>query len=67
MDEVRLAKIFWMAEHLGGAFYDRFATGVDNADVGGTFAHFATDEHEHATTRCQDGRTAAADRTQRRA
>ena len=34
MNEIRLAKIFVLAEYLGGVFYDRFAASLDNADVG---------------------------------
>jgi rubrerythrin len=46
--EIRLARILFLAEHLGGVFYDRFAENVDNGDVSGTFASFAGDEHHHA-------------------
>jgi rubrerythrin len=48
MDEIRLAKVLFLAEHLGGVFYDRFSENVDNGDVAGTFAAFAGDEHHHA-------------------
>src|SRR5271166_71586 len=46
--EIRLAKVLFLAEHLGGLFYDRFAENVDNRDVSGTFSNFAGDEHHHA-------------------
>jgi rubrerythrin len=46
--EVRLAKVLFLAEHLGGVFYDRFSESVDNGDVSGTFSQFAGDEHHHA-------------------
>jgi rubrerythrin len=46
--EIRLAKVLFLAEHLGGVFYDRFAENVDNGDVAGTFSRFAGDEHHHA-------------------
>lgn len=46
--EIRLARVLFLAEHLGGVFYDRFAENVDNGDVAGTFAAFAGDEHHHA-------------------
>ena len=48
MNEVRLCKTLFLAEHLGGSFYDRFAARVDNSDVAGTFYEFAGDEHHHA-------------------
>lgn len=48
VDEVRLARIFWVAEHLGGVFYDRFASHVENRDVAGVFDGFAKHEHHHA-------------------
>jgi rubrerythrin len=48
MNEVRLAKMFFLAERLGGVFYDRFAAGVPNRDVGASFAGFAREEHDHA-------------------
>jgi rubrerythrin len=48
MNEVQLAKTFYVAEHVGGAFYDRFAASVDNQDIAGAFARFAGHEHEHA-------------------
>ncbi len=48
VNEIRLAKIFFLAERLGGIFYDRFSAKVDNRDVGETFAHFAGEEHDHA-------------------
>jgi rubrerythrin len=48
VNEIRLAKIFFLAERLGGIFYDRFAADVENRDVGETFAAFAHDEHDHA-------------------
>jgi rubrerythrin len=46
--EIRLARVLYLAEELGGDFYDRFSENVDNADVSGTFASFAGDEHHHA-------------------
>jgi rubrerythrin len=46
--EIRLARVLFLAEHLGGVFYDRFAENVENADVSGTFTGFAGDEHHHA-------------------
>jgi rubrerythrin len=48
MDEAQLAKTFFVAEHVGGAFYDCFAENVDNHDVAQTFVSFAGHEHEHA-------------------
>lgn len=48
VNEVRLAKVFFLAERLGGVFYDRFAEGVENRDVGESFTHFAGEEHVHA-------------------
>jgi rubrerythrin len=48
VNEVRLAKLFFLAERLGGVFYDRFAAGVENRDVSESFAHFAGEEHDHA-------------------
>ncbi len=48
MDEIRLAKVLFLAEHLGGVFYDRFSASVDNGDVSGAFSAFAGDEHHHA-------------------
>lgn len=48
MNDVTLAKVFWVAEHLGGEFYDRFSARVDNQDVAGVFNGFAAHEHEHA-------------------
>ena len=48
VDEIRLAKVFFLAERLGGVFYDRFSLRVDNRDVGATFAGFAGEEHDHA-------------------
>jgi rubrerythrin len=48
MDEIRLAKTLYLAEHLGGVFYDQFCDHVDNGDVKGTFSGFAGDEHNHA-------------------
>jgi rubrerythrin len=53
MNEIRLAKTLYLAEHIGGVFYDRFAAHVDNSDVAGTFAHFAGDEHHHAASYAQ--------------
>lgn len=49
MDEVKLARMFYAAELLGGVFYDRFAARVDNQDVAGTFVGFGQHEHHHAT------------------
>jgi rubrerythrin len=49
MDEIRLAKTLYLAEHLGGVFYDHFCDHVDNGDVKGTFSGFAGDEHSHAS------------------
>ena len=48
VNEVRLAKVFFLAERLGGVFYDRFAAGVENRDVAESFAGFAGEEHDHA-------------------
>jgi rubrerythrin len=48
VNEVRLAKIFFLAERLGGVFYDRFSAGLDNRDVAESFAGFAHEEHDHA-------------------
>ncbi|MGH7438832.1 MAG: ferritin family protein [Polyangiaceae bacterium] len=48
MGTVRLAKILYLAEHLGGVFYDRFSESVENGDISGTFSSFAGDEHHHA-------------------
>jgi rubrerythrin len=48
VNEIRLAKAFFLAERLGGVFYDRFAADVENRDVGSSFAGFAGEEHEHA-------------------
>jgi rubrerythrin len=48
VDEVFLARSFYIAEHLGGLFYDRFVVHVDNSDVAGAFTRFAGHEHEHA-------------------
>jgi rubrerythrin len=48
VNEVRAAKIFFLAERLGGVFYDRFAAGVENGDVAESFMGFARDEHDHA-------------------
>jgi rubrerythrin len=48
VNEVRLAKAFFLAERLGGFFYDQFAAGVDHPDVAGSFTAFAGEEHEHA-------------------
>ncbi|MFT3923822.1 MAG: ferritin-like domain-containing protein [Myxococcales bacterium] len=48
MNAVQLAKTFFVAEHVGGAFYDRFSLNVDNQDVAGAFENFARHEHEHA-------------------
>jgi rubrerythrin len=48
VNEVHLAKVFFLAERLGGLFYDRFAEGVENRDVGESFADFAGEEHAHA-------------------
>lgn len=48
MDEVFLARSFYVAELLGGLFYDRFVAHVDNADVAQAFTRFAGHEHEHA-------------------
>ncbi len=48
MKELRLAKVLYLAEHLGGVFYDQFSANVDNGDVSGTFSDFAGDEHVHA-------------------
>jgi rubrerythrin len=45
---VQLAKTFYVAEHVGGVFYDRFSASVDNQDVAGAFKGFAGHEHEHA-------------------
>jgi rubrerythrin len=46
--EIRLARVLFLAEHLGGVFYDRFAESVDSGDVSGRFSSFAGDEHQHA-------------------
>ncbi|HEX2679222.1 MAG TPA: ferritin family protein [Polyangiales bacterium] len=43
-----MCKTLFLAEHLGGVFYDRFSADVDNGDVAGTFSQFAGDEHHHA-------------------
>lgn len=48
MDEVFLARSFYIAEHLGGLFYDRFVAHVDNPDVAHAFGTFAGQEHDHA-------------------
>jgi rubrerythrin len=48
MNEVPLARSFYLAEHLGGLFYDRFCTSVDNQDVAAAFLGFAGHEHDHA-------------------
>jgi rubrerythrin len=48
MNDVYLAKLFFLGERLGGVFYDRFAAGVPNRDVGASFAGFASEEHDHA-------------------
>jgi rubrerythrin len=48
VNEIRLAKTFFLAERLGGIFYDRFAAGLENRDVAGSFSNFARDEHDHA-------------------
>jgi rubrerythrin len=48
MNEVTLCKTLFLAEHLGGAFYDRFSAHVDHTDVAGVFHEFAGDEHLHA-------------------
>ena len=48
MNEVRLAKVLFLAERLGGVFYDRFAAGVENRGVAESFAGFAGEEHDHA-------------------
>ncbi len=48
MDDIRLARVFFLAERLGGVFYDRFSAKVENRDVGACFAEFAGEEHDHA-------------------
>lgn len=48
MNEVKLARSFYLAEKLGGVFYDRFCSHVHNADVAQAFDAFAGDEHQHA-------------------
>jgi rubrerythrin len=48
MSLVQLARNFYLAERLGGVFYDKFAANVDNGDVAGAFVGFAGHEHEHA-------------------
>lgn len=48
MNAVQLAKTFYLAEHVGGVFYDRFCLNVDNQDIAGAFQNFAGHEHEHA-------------------
>lgn len=48
VNDIRLAKLFFLAERLGGVFYDRFAAGVENRNVAESFAHFASEEHDHA-------------------
>lgn len=48
MNEVSLCKTLYLAEHLGGAFYDRFCSTVEHAAVADTFHEFAAHEHTHA-------------------
>lgn len=48
INEVRLAQSFYLAERLGGVFYDKFSANVDNNDVANAFHVFAGHEHEHA-------------------
>jgi rubrerythrin len=48
VDEIRLARVFFLAERLGGVFYDRFSASVENRDVAGSFTGFAGEEHDHA-------------------
>ena len=48
MSAAQLARNFYLAERLGGVFYDKFSAHVDNHDVAGAFSGFAAHEHEHA-------------------
>lgn len=48
VNDVTLAKLFWVAEHLGGRFYDGFCARVENQDIASVFTHFASHEHDHA-------------------
>jgi rubrerythrin len=48
MNEVKLARSFYVAEKVGGVFYDRFCDHVRNSDVAEAFTGFAGDEHQHA-------------------
>jgi rubrerythrin len=53
MDEVRLAKSFWVIEHVGGVVYDRFVSSLKNQDIASTFTRFAGHEHQHADWYCE--------------
>lgn len=48
MNEVLLAQTLYLAERLGGVFYDQFVARLDNPNIAEAFSSFASDEHEHA-------------------